>query len=220
MNQKSGTRHTATSTLARRGFSLLELSVVLLVMVATSVIVVPMLSTRVVTNDGEYATPREITTISTLNVLREAIVGDEGVMENLAHVPDALPREVSDLVDDKPPEHLVNRKPELAKFNAIYGIGWRGPYIQATGKNLVGKPTIIDGWGREIKLQVDFDDNGEVDSEELRYIRLVSAGPNGRIETPSDKANMQPGKNADQTLTLSDCGDDLVMFLCVADDRH
>jgi hypothetical protein len=194
--------------------------VVLLVMVATAVIVIPMIGTQVQTPDGDLATPHELTTRSTMNVLREAIVGDKGVMENLAHAPDALPREVSELVDEAPPQLLLQRKPELAKFNAIYGIGWRGPYILPTGKNELGKPTVVDGWGQEIKLQVDFDEDGEVDPEESRYIRLVSGGPNGKIDTPGDAANMQPGKDERQTLTMDDCGDDLVLFLCVPDERH
>lgn len=216
MNQPRKQKRTSRHT----GFSLLELMVVLLVLVATAIIVIPMLGTSVKTPQGEEMTAHEITTRSTMNVLRDAIVGDEGVMENLAHAPDALPREVSDLVDEKPPEHIVTRSPQLATFNSMYGIGWRGPYVQPTGMNEKGELTIVDGWGREIELQVDFDDNGEVDSEESRYIRLVSAGPNGTIETPSDKANMQPGKNELQSLTISDCGDDLVMFLCVPDNRH
>ena len=220
MNQSTELRPLRAKLTTRCSVTLLELMVVLLVMVATAVIVVPTLRTSVTMPDGQVITPHEITTRSTMNALREAIVGDEGVMENLAHAPDALPREISELVDDNPPEHLVNRKPELAKFNSIYGIGWRGPYVQPTGKNDQGQPTIVDGWGQEIELQIDFDDDGDIDSEESRYIRLVSAGPNGRIDTPNDMANMHPGKNELQTLTLSDCGDDLVMFLCVPDDRH
>ncbi len=203
-----------------KGFSLLELVVVMTILIATAVIVMPLLTPSVTTNDGRQASVNEITTITTMNVLRDAIVGEEGVMDNLAHTPDALPREVSELVDDEPPEHVVNRNPELANFDAMYGIGWRGPYVQPTGRNTEGIPTIVDGWGQEIELQVDFDDNGEVDSNESRYIRLVSAGPNGRIDTPADESNMLPGKDEVDSLTITDCGDDLVMFLCVPDNRH
>lgn len=215
------TRQKNNLILARRsGLTLLELVVVMMVLVATAVIVMPLLRTNVKLSDGEIATPNEITTRSTMNTLREVIAGDQGVLENLAHEPDALPREVSELVEAKPPQHLATRAPQLASFNSLYGIGWQGPYIQATGKNEQGEPTIIDGWGKEIELQLDFDDNGEVDSNESRYIRLVSAGPNGKIDTPSDSANMQPGKNESQNLTMSDCGDDLVVFLCVPDHRQ
>jgi hypothetical protein len=193
---------------------------VLLVLVATAVIVIPMLDPRVTTGDGQQVTPSEVATRSTMNTLRDAIVGDSGVMENLAHTPDALPREISELVDEDPPEHLRARKPELARFDSILGIGWRGPYVQPTGKNRRGEPTIVDAWGEEIELQVDFDANGEIDFEESRYIRLVSAGPNRKIETPRDAANMQPGKDPPSALTIEECGDDLVLFLCVPDDRQ
>ncbi len=202
-----------------RGFSLLELVVVMMVLVATAIIVLPMLKTTVATSDGRQATASEITTRTTLEVLRQAMVGDQGVMENLAHEPDALPREVSELVDPQPPGHLQRNKPQLARFDSIYRIGWRGPYIQPTGKNAEGQPTIIDGWGHEIEMQVDFDDDGQVNAEESRYMRLVSAGPNGRIDTPQDPANMEPGHH-DQALTMSDCGDDLVVFLQVPDSRQ
>ena len=192
----------------------------MMILVATSVIVLPLLNTKIVSSDGTEKSAPEITTESTLQVIRQAIVGEEGVMENLANHPDALPREISELVEEEAPDHVRMKAPELARFNPLIGIGWRGPYIVPTGKNEQGKPTVVDGWGREIVLQVDFDADGQVDSEESKYIRIVSAGPNGQIDTPSDSFNMQPGGNDDQQLTLSDCGDDLVMFLCVPDYRR
>ncbi len=204
----------------RAGLSLLELIIVMMILVATSVIVLPLLNTKIVSSDGTEKSAPEITTESTLQVIRQAIVGEEGVMENLANHPDALPREISELVEEEAPDHVRMKAPELARFNPLIGIGWRGPYIVPTGKNEQGKPTVVDGWGREIVLQVDFDADGQVDSEESKYIRIVSAGPNGQIDTPSDSFNMQPGGNDDQQLTLSDCGDDLVMFLCVPDYRR
>lgn len=204
----------------RSGLTLIELLVVMMILAATAVIVLPMLQTSITTPAGDTETPNEVATRSTMNTIRQAIVGDQGVLENLAHEPDALPREVSDLVESEAPEHVQQRRPELANYNAIYGIGWRGPYLQPTGRNDLGLPTLIDGWGHEIDLQVDFDDDGTIDQNESRYIRLVSGGPNGVIDTPDDVSNMQPGKDESNALTLEDCGDDLVYFLCVPDQRQ
>lgn len=205
---------------SRFGLSLLELLIVLVILMATAVLVMPLFSPNVVTADGKIRSPHEITTESTMHVIRDAMMGEEGVMENLAHQPDALPREISDLVNEDAPTHVKSAAPELTSFNPFFGIGWRGPYLNSTGKNKEGKPTIVDGWGREFELQVDFDSDGQVDEEESRYIRVVSAGPNGEIDTPSDEFNMKPGPNGNMQLTKDECGDDLVMFLCVPDDRN
>ncbi len=204
----------------RNGLTLLELLVVVSILVATAVIVLPMLNTQIETPGGQTKTVNEISTQTTFTVIRDAMVGEQGVMENLAHRPDALPREVSELVAADPPKHVKDNSPELVQFNPILGIGWRGPYLLPTGKNHEGKPTLVDGWGREIKLQVDFDADGQVDMQESKYIRLVSAGPNGEIETPADSLNMEPGSDDGRQLTMSECGDDLVLFLCVPDYRQ
>lgn len=204
----------------RRAFSLLELLVVLVILMATAILVMPLFSPNVVTSDGKVRTPNEITTETTMRVIRDVMVGEEGVMENLAHQPDALPRQVSDLVQEDAPTHVKSAAPELTSFNPFFGIGWRGPYLNSTGKNLEGKPTVVDGWGREFIFQLDFDSDGLVDEEESKYIRVVSAGPNGQIETPGDELNMKPGTNENGQLTKLECGDDLVLFLCVPDDRE
>jgi hypothetical protein len=91
--------------------------------------------------------------------------------------------------------------------------------VHATGRNKTGEPTIVDGWGNELELQVDFDQDGTINQTESKFIRVVSAGPNGEIETPDDITNMKPGENEVSELTLSECGDDLVMFLRYPDNR-
>lgn len=218
-NRPIKSRHLAPRD-ARNALSLLELMIVMAILMATAVLVMPLFTPNVVTADGKVRTPNEITTESTMHVIRDAMLGEEGVMENLAHQPDALPREISDLVKEDAPSHVKSSAPELTSFNPFFGIGWRGPYLNSTGKNKEGIPTIVDGWGHEFELQVDFDSDGQIDQEESKYIRVVSAGPNGEIETPSDKLNMKPGNNQDVQLTKQECGDDLVMFLCVPDDRY
>ncbi len=202
------------------GLSLLELLIVLVILTATAVLVMPLMSSKVTAPNGESKTANEIVTQSTMAVIREAMVGEEGVLETMATSPDSLPREISELVKEDAPDHVRAQDPRLSQYNAFMGIGWRGPYLHSTGKNESGEPTVIDGWGREFELQIDFDSNGEVSEEESKYIRVVSAGPNGQIDTPFDQSNMKPGDNVDGSLTMEECGDDLVIFLCVPDTRR
>ena len=209
------------SVTGRGGLTLLELMVVLLILIATALILIPSFSNiEIVTPAGDSQSPVKIATQATLNTVRDAIAGEDGVIETLSHKSNALPRKINDLVQEDPPEHLSESAPELQKYDPVNNIGWHGPYINPTGRNATGEPTIVDGWGNELELQIDFDKNGTVDQTESKYIRVVSAGPNGQIETPADVSNMKPGKNETSELTLSECGDDMVLFLRFPDNRQ
>jgi hypothetical protein len=147
------------------------------------------------------------------------MAGEDGVIESLSHKTNALPREINDLLKEDAPAHMEESAPELKNYDPVNKIGWHGPYVRATGRNETGEPTIVDGWGNELELQVDFDQDGIINQTESKFIRVVSAGPNGQIETPDDITNMKPGENEVNELTLSECGDDLVMFLRYPDNR-
>jgi competence protein ComGC len=204
----------------RAGLTLLELMVVLLILVATALIVVPTFNNvKIVTPSGASETPTAIATQATLNTVREAIAGEDGVIESLSHKTNALPRKINDLVQEVAPEHLADAAPELQQYDPVNKIGWNGPYIRPTGRSETGEPTIVDAWGNELELQIDFDRDGNVNQTESKYIRVVSAGPNGEIETPADLSNMKPGEDEVNELTLSECGDDLVLFLRFPDNR-
>ena len=217
MSIKSKTRNTSY---LRAGFTLLELMVVLLILVATALIVVPTFNNvKIVTPSGESETPTAIATQATLNTVREAIAGEDGVIESLSHKTNALPRKINDLVQEFAPEHMAEAAPELQKYDPVNKIGWNGPYVRPTGRSETGEPTIVDAWGNELELQIDFDRDGNVNQTESKYIRVVSAGPNGEIETPADLSNMKPGEDEASELTLSECGDDMVLFLRFPDNR-
>ena len=222
MNQRVNNRIVSskrTQTVAK-GFSLLELAIVLVILIAVATIILPVIQTHVVVPGGEVKSANEIATETTLRTLRDAIVSESGVLQNLSHEPNALPRKVSELASDVAPEHVQIRTPELTHFDPFFGIGWRGPYVLPTGINELGAATIVDGWGKEIEVHIDFNADGEVDEQESRYMRFVSGGPNGKVETPVDRMNMKPGKNSSNELTRSDCGDDLVVFVSIPDDRQ
>lgn len=205
----------------RNGLTLLELMVVLMILVATALIVIPSFSSvEVATPAGKLESPVIIATQATMNTVRDAIAGKDGVIESLSHKSNALPRKINDLVQEEAPDHMLDTAPELKNYDPVNKIGWKGPYIHATGRNKTGEPTVVDGWGNELELQIDFDEDGNVDPTESKYIRVVSAGPNGEIETPADVTNMKPGKDEVNELTLSECGDDLVLFLRFPDNRQ
>lgn len=204
----------------RNGMTLLELLVVLMIMIAAALILVPSFNNiDVATPAGKSESPVNIATQATLNTVREAMAGKDGVIESLSHKTNALPREIHELVQKDAPEHMIENAPELQKYDPVNKIGWNGPYVHPTGRDETGEPTIIDGWGNELELQVDFDQDGTIDQTESKYIRVVSAGPNGEIDTPQDISNMKPGENEVNELTLSECGDDLVLFLRFPDNR-
>lgn len=216
--------NSSTQVLGRRqrnGFSLLELLVVVVIITALSLIVIPTFTNlQVVTPNGDSQTPTEVATQATLHSVRDAIAGQEGIIETMSHNSNAMPRKIDELVQADPPEHVAEEAPELSSYDPVARIGWRGPYVMPTGMNEEGKPTVVDGWGNELELQVDFDKDGKVDATESQFMRVVSAGPNGEIDTPDDVANMKPGQNDTSELTLSECGDDVVMFLRYPDHRR
>jgi|TARA_R110000822_G_scaffold177598_1_gene317584 prepilin-type N-terminal cleavage/methylation domain-containing protein len=216
LTQTCASRH----HLNQRGLTLLELLVVLVILIATALIIFPTFNNIDITSpSGESNSPVEIATQATLNTVREAMAGEDGVIESLSHKTNALPREINDLLKEDAPAHMEESAPELKNYDPVNKIGWHGPYVRATGRNETGEPTIVDGWGNELELQVDFDQDGIINQTESKFIRVVSAGPNGQIETPDDITNMKPGENEVNELTLSECGDDLVMFLRYPDNR-
>lgn len=121
--------------------------------------------------------------------------------------------------------------PAIGEFDPASNIGWRSPgYLEASVARTYPEPdeaaqwnlgaedrgfgdtfgvpgdlTPVDGWGNPIVLQLP-DVIAGVDDEEVRHARLVSAGENGRIDTPAD------------TLMPTSRGDDLVLFLFVGDN--
>ena len=205
----------------RRAMTLLELMVVLMILIAVAAIVIPSFSDiKVATPTGERKSPTEVATEATMLTVREAITGQEGVIETLSHCKDAMPISVDELVQEKAPPRVAERNPELIDYDPVNRIGWRGPYVSPTGRGQMGEPTIVDGWGNPLQMQADFDKDGTVDATESKFMRVVSAGPNGEIETPDDVENMKPGEHTNGELTLSECGDDLVMFLRYPDYRR
>jgi hypothetical protein len=201
-----------------RGLSLVELLVVLVVLLVTAGIVVPLLSSFRL--GPSEKTPEEIATEQTLLSVRRAILGGPGQPGYLSDLGGGrLPQTLADLL--VPPASLPV---SLRSFEPGVRLGWRGPYLQSSGARLDEDdlfdpadiygadhdPAVLDGWGRPIVLQFP------VASEPQRSenARLISSGQNGVLETPRSRVRPVAGD-----LDRGACGDDLLLFLLVADTR-
>ena len=74
----------------------------------------------------------------------------------------------------------------------------------AVGYGQSGDPAQIDAWGRPIVIQWPTDSSGNI---QPAYVRLVSAGPNGKLETPSTVTDLSA------TTTPWNVGDDMILYL-------
>jgi type II secretory pathway pseudopilin PulG len=92
--------------------------------------------------------------------------------------------------------------------------GWRGPYLSSSTVSftarldpsfspygLVGEVSAADAWGRPVVLQIPT--MATTAAQQKEYTRLVSAGPDGVIQTPAD-VFYPPAASR---------GDDVVLFL-------
>jgi type II secretory pathway pseudopilin PulG len=163
---------------------------------------------------------RETATRVTLGNVRGAIDGPYRL--NLGRGPDF----VADLL----------RQPTAAPdYDPASQTGWNGPYVRVPLARYVVGPSgtpgaedhvdasftsdygatgdlaVHDAYGRPIVLQVpDADGDGAYSDAERRHARLVSAGPDGVIDTPRDVVFP----------ALSQCGDDVVLYVTAADQRQ
>lgn len=223
----------------RRGLTLLELLVVLTILIALATIVVPVISTF-----GRKS--QDVATRENLLRLQDLLVNqywpDMGELprpKNLTGPPVRL---------DRPQLRYLFVNPDTEDTSKTTGATllstrrWNGPYVRHTGARyqidnssdtvvkwprgfiadyglgddtgIQGDPAILDAWGRPIVIQVP--STGA--SDDWKYARLVSAGPDGVIETqvnvrmPDDSP--LPTYAAGGSLeTYTGRGDDILIFL-------
>ena len=176
-------------------FTLLELVVVLGILVVLAGMVTPIL------DRGLYDAAEGVTRTN-LGAVRDAITGRFSYQADVG----LRPSTIRDL--------LVRPTDGTAPpFNPQTGIGWRGPYLMDQGFTYVvqveagftgaygveGDPAVPDGWRKPIVLQTPLGD--------AHRARIVSAGPDGILQTPADVAYPLPASR----------GDDLLVFLYMAD---
>ncbi len=214
----------------RSGFTLVELAGVLIILVLLAAMVIPLVggaggSVSIDIGNGDQSA-ESIVTQTTMQTIRDTIVSTEtttGLWADMGHLSNRLPRTIGQIFSEDPP--LAG----TPVFDPITRIGWRGPYLsQATGiypdvttddwglRNFTssygapGDDTMIDAWGNPIVLQIDFDSDNNITSNEAQAARLVSAGPNGTIDWALDVNLGQADYQSDYQNQLTD---DVVVYL-------
>jgi hypothetical protein len=187
---------------------------------------------------AQKQSPAEIVTVQNMKILYQTLMGSSqksGYYQDMGQFPARFPLTLGDLF------MLPTSLPvSFQSFNPFTQLGWRGSYLSGISTHygefagvgyvfragfgaLYGNPSdpaVLDGWGNPIVLQSELDGIPGRTAFEVQYARLVSAGSNGILETPVGASNISPGANAGTELTLSECGDDLVLFLQSADLRQ
>ncbi len=217
------------------GLTLIELLVVLVILAALAGVVLPhMNDLRIGPFGTRGESPQEIATKTTLLRVRAAIMGDEsmpGLWQDLGGLDKYMPEKMGDLLmSDAGLTSLSAVLPaSLEEYDPNTRLGWRGPYLMSSGARYgaddppygtEGDPAVLDGWGHPVVIQ--FPTTAvPTDSNRYLYARLVSAGPNGVIDTPLSlpPPNTFSAPPPAGVLTIDDCGDDSVLFLRVADTR-
>jgi len=183
------------------GFTIIELVVVVAILAALAGLVVPMLGAS--TNDSQYKATKV-----NLSHVRDVIMGSPelpGYNGDMGELPEIM-------------ADLLMKPATASDYNRNTRRGWRGPYINNSSGTytldfsrgftpaygLAGDPAILDSWGNPLVIQKPL---AGTDAEQSLFTRIVSAGPDGIINTPINLLYPE----------LSDRGDDIVIFLRRAD---
>ncbi|WP_341327418.1 hypothetical protein [Methylotuvimicrobium sp. KM2] len=211
----------------QRGLTLLELSVVLLVLIALAGLMVPY-----VVGTGQMAMCQA--TDATMHAVKEAIMGGSAGPGFYADTLGYYPKNSrnSDLTDIN--LTYLFKPGEFESYNPKTAVGWRGPYLQTggvapasldasftdTSEGKVhqvltgGQEQVLDAWGKPIVLQIPIDTN-DSNKPNFDYARLVSAGRNGSLDT----AIAYNGSSVYHP-DASDRNDDRVLYLRMPDPDH
>lgn len=234
------------------GFTLLEAVVV--------IFIIAVLAGVVITATGGVAerAPRD-TTVASMTELRNVIVSR--YYTDVGDVPQSL----ADILRCRD-NATFGLPPTISNLSATPSpavtLGWRGPYVLNSGASYMrddvrkflkeygpsmgaappSQPTILDGWGNPIVIQIPNSILDPIPFEtgkyflhgpetspgvhsplDVRHARLVSAGPDGIIQTPKDDADAvgqpYPTSIPAQFPNRILCGDDIVLYLRVTDQR-
>ena len=173
-----------------------ELLVVLTILASLATVVASQLN-------GRAGTAKETITRATLGNLRTAIVDNYRAdqFETLPYPVDATRNQHPQLtyLYVNPLTFVTGGVPGTIvwTYDPITHRGWSGPYVNNPCQYAVnvtrgftanygetGDPTPLDGWGNPIVLQQPLVIGSIASPTSLQYARLVSAGPNGVLDTP------------------------------------
>jgi len=210
----------ATTRPRTAGMTMLELLIVLSVLAVLAMIVTPLLSDRT----SAASDSRWIATEVTMKAAREAI------SDYYADHFEGLPYPADSARTQHPQLAYLYVNPVTFTSTSIGDDqwnydphterGWSGPYLSPGGVYTTdtltgvdagfdelygeaGDPCPIDGWGNPIVIQQPQPLGSTASMHDRTYTRLVSAGPNGLVDTPPDV--LVP--------TDAEINDDIVLYL-------
>ncbi|MGR9035360.1 MAG: type II secretion system protein [Gammaproteobacteria bacterium] len=192
----------------QQGMTLIELSVVLLILIALAGIAIPYIGST-------SRTAMCQATDATMHAVREAIMGGAAGPGFYSDTLGYFPKDSKD-ASDYSLHHLFHKPTGWEEYNPKTGVGWRGPYLQTGGllssanlhnsfsdvgtsgkvhidHNVSTLTHVFDAWHRPIVIQIPYyDDDGSGPNTadyHLEYARLVSAGPGAGIEPNAAEIN-------------------------------
>jgi prepilin-type N-terminal cleavage/methylation domain-containing protein len=184
----------------RPAFTLLEMVVVLAVLIVLAGIVAPL--------TGSLKDKADLQgTKTTLNAVRQSIVGSDSAQGYLGDV-GTLPTTLA---------ALFVAPTGSPAYDPVFHHGWHGPYLQdatalyqvkasagfTTDYGAAMDPAPVDAWNNPVIVQFPSDSATTDPTQKMLFARLVSAGPDGVIQTPENV--LYP--------TIAQRGDDVVLFL-------
>ncbi len=202
----------------RSAFTLAEMFIVLTIVAALGLMAIPALARR-------QARASIQTTRQTLKHVRRVVMNDfrEDMYETLPFPfdPSRVEHPQLKFLYDSPAAYAAfdpnsleaNRKWD---YDPTTGRGWSGPYLNqslerpiyqvdadkgfTSNYGTTGDPAPIDGWGKPIVLQQPVMTGGVFSKTSVVHARLVSAGPNGVIDTPPTIMEPSSAQVADDIL--------------------
>ena len=221
--------------ITRQGFSLIELVLVVMILAILAGLVIPLIGNF--TPGGEKS-EKQIVTETSMIAIRDAILGtatSPGAWADLGQQPALFPTNPFWLTLEY--EQLSSLAPAIyakGPFDPVTKIGWRGPYLKGSLildsegeilRDFEGNAFLQDAWNNPLTIFVpDTNNDGFMDSSDITYARLASTGEDETLQTEEknttkyDPSGTDPLTNAN--LTRADCGDDLVLFFFVGDNRQ
>jgi prepilin-type N-terminal cleavage/methylation domain-containing protein len=178
---------------SNKGITLIEMLVVLLILSAIA-------GVTMVSFASLGDTAKDTATRHSLRTIAKAIMGTPEQAGYWANEQE-LPTFVADLFDH------ADKGPYLQMSSGSYAIDAFNNFTVDYGSN--GDPTVVDGWGNPIVLQIPTTVSA-TEAEKKLNARLVSAGPDGEIDTPL--SDLTP-----TDLSVTDRDDDIIYFLRVTD---
>jgi prepilin-type N-terminal cleavage/methylation domain-containing protein len=229
----------------QRGMTLIELSVVLLILVALAGVAVPYVG-------GIGSTASCQTTDATMHAVKEAIMGGGAGAGFYGDMLGKYPKaKKDDATADYNLTYLFSAPTDvtwggMVSYNAKTAVGWRGPYLQSGGAaipsglsasfadvfndatNTTGKvhvaidstadAQVMDAWHRPIILQIPYyDDDGAGPNPASYHLE------NARLVSAGSGSGLDPGDAGIETqindANANSRGDDRVLFLKIPDPK-